>query len=101
MLAVAGCLPPNRLSLKLDKQPQYWPVQSYVPFKLVVYADHALIDRRKRDFYGDAMFGESSYLMMYGKIIWPEDQNFSKAQIFLNSKAEFDDHWKGEDGKEE
>jgi hypothetical protein len=63
--------------------------------------DHALIGRRKNDFYRDAMFGESSYLMMYGKIIWPEDQIFSKAQIFLNSKAEFDDHWKGENGKEE
>ena len=63
--------------------------------------DHALIGRRKNDFYGDAMFGESSYLMMYGKIIWPEGKGFSRAQIFLNSKAEFDDHWKGEDGKEE
>ena len=63
--------------------------------------DHALIGRRKGDFYGDAMFGESSYLMIYGKIIWPEGQKFTKAQIFLNSKAEFDEHWRGEDGKEE
>ena len=40
--------------------------------------DHALIGRRKNDFYRDAMFGESSYLMMYGKILWPKDKILPK-----------------------